>query len=344
MSGPNGVIAAIACRNDPEAVLFYLYFYYLHRTMISDLPDMPCYLNGDYTPLKDAKISVLDRGFIFGDGIYEVLPSYAGKLFRFEQHMARLERSLAELRIPNPLSNPQWHEIAIELIARNTRNTGANGINGTQTAARNQFNQFNQLIYIQVSRGVAMRDHAMPPGLKPTVFVMCNAMTLPSDAQRSQGVACVTADDFRWEKAHIKSTSLLGAVFSRQISVDAGAVETIMFRGDYLSEAASSNVWIIKNGTVMGPPKDKLVLEGIRYGLIEEMCRSSAIPFELRRISRAEVRDADEILLSSATKEVLPVTLLDGKPVGNASRLGLPGPIYAKLYEAYQQAKQEQSA
>ena len=171
-------------------------------------------------------------------------------------------------------------------------------------------------------------------------FMMTNAMKLPSAAQRSEGVACVTANDFRWEKAHIKSTSLLGAVFSRQISVDAGALETIMFRGDYLSEAAASNVWVIKDGKVMGPPKDQLVLEGIRYGLIESMCHSIGMAFELRRITRAEVLDADELLLSSATKEVLPITLLDGKKVGT----GLPGPAYARLYAAYQQAKQEQAA
>lgn len=295
--------------------------------LASSLPDTPCYLNGEFTPLKDAKISVMDRGFIFGDGIYEVVPAYAGKPFRFEQHMARLERSLTELRITNPLTRAQWLEIALKLIAACAQSTGAAAEKG------------NQLVYIQVTRGVAMRDHPMLPGLTPTVFVMCNPMKLPSDAAREKGVACVTADDFRWEKAHIKSTSLLGAVFSRQISVDAGAVETVMFRGDYLSEAASSNVWIAKDGKVSGPPKDNLVLEGIRFGLIEEMCRAAGIPFELRRITRAEVLAADEILLSSATKEVLPVTLLDGQPVGQGVEKGQPGPIYKKLYAEYQRAK-----
>ncbi|MGA8786770.1 MAG: D-amino acid aminotransferase [Polaromonas sp.] len=292
------------------------------------LPDTPCYLNGEFSTLKDAKISVLDRGFIFGDGIYEVVPAYAGKLFRFEQHMARLGRSLAELRINNPLTPDQWREIALKLIADYARSTGT----PTETG--------NQLIYIQVTRGVAMRDHPMLPGLTPTVFIMVNPMKLPSEQQREEGVACVTADDFRWEKAHIKSTSLLGAVFARQISVDAGALETVMFRDDSLSEAAASNVWVVKDGKVMGPPKNNLVLEGIRYGLMEEMCRSLGLPFELRRISRAEVLAADELLLSSATKEVLPITLLDGQPVGK----GKPGPIYARLYAAYQQAIQEQSA
>ena len=293
----------------------------------SALPDTPCYLNGEFSTLKDAKISVLDRGFIFGDGIYEVVPAYAGKLFRFEQHMARLNRSLAELRIANPMTQDQWREIARKLIADYAHSTGTSTENG------------NQIIYIQLTRGVAMRDHPMLPGLSPTVFIMVNPMKLPSPQQRAQGVACVTANDFRWEKAHIKSTSLLGAVFSRQISVDAGALETVMFRGDYLSEAAASNVWVVKDGKVMGPPKDQLVLEGIRYGLIEEICRTAGIGFELRRISCAEVRAADELLLSSATKEVLPITLLDNEPVGT----GKPGPVYARLYAAYQQAKQEQA-
>ncbi|MEP6964731.1 MAG: D-amino acid aminotransferase [Polaromonas sp.] len=293
----------------------------------STLPETPCYLNGEFSTLRDAKISVLDRGFIFGDGIYEVVPAYGGKLFRFGQHMARLNRSLSELRIANPMTSQQWREVALKLIADNARSTGTSAQNG------------NQIIYIQVSRGVAMRDHPMLPGLTPTVFIMVNPMKLPSAQQRAQGVACVTADDFRWEKAHIKSTSLLGAVFSRQISVDAGALETVMFRGDYLSEAAASNVWVVKDGKVMGPPRDHLVLEGIRYSLIEEICRAADIDFELRRISRAEVLAADELLLSSATKEVLPITLLDGQPVGN----GKPGPVYARLYAAYQQAIQEQA-
>ncbi|MHB1199700.1 MAG: D-amino acid aminotransferase [Polaromonas sp.] len=297
----------------------------------AQLPDTPCYLNGEFIALKNAKISVLDRGFIFGDGIYEVVPAYAGKLFRFEQHMARLDRSLAELRIGNPMTHAEWHGLAHKLIAAYDQTTGANAKNG------------NQIIYIQVSRGVALRDHAMPPGLAPTVFVMISAMKLPGAEQRAQGVACVSANDFRWEKAHIKSTSLLGAVFARQISVDAGALETVMFRGEHLSEAAASNVWVVKNGSVMGPPRDNLVLEGIRYGLIEEICRASGIGFELRRISRAEVLAADELLLSSATKEVLPVTLLDGQPVGSAGHKGKPGPIYARLYAAYQQAIKKQS-
>lgn len=291
---------------------------------MNQLPPLPCYLNGEFTELHNAKISVMDRGFIFGDGIYEVVPVYGGQPFRFAQHMARLERSLAELRIANPMSRSEWAAIASKLIADYAQSTGASGQNG------------DQMIYIQVTRGVAMRDHVMPENITPTVFVMSNKMSVPSEAVRQQGVACVTADDFRWEKAHIKSTSLLGAVFSRQISFDAGATETLMFRDGYLSEAAASNVWVVKNGQLLGTPKDNLVLEGIRYGLIEELCRQQGIGFELRRISRAEVLQADELLLSSASKEVLAITSLDGQPVGN----GKPGPVGERLYAGYQLAKQ----
>ena len=291
---------------------------------MNNLPSLPCYLNGEFTQLQNAKISVMDRGFIFGDGIYEVVPVYGGQPFRFAQHMARLERSLAELRITNPMSRAEWAAIASKLIADYAQSTGAEGQNG------------DQMIYIQVSRGVAMRDHVMPENITPTVFVMSNKMSVPSEAVRQQGVVCVTADDFRWEKAHIKSTSLLGAVFSRQISFDAGATETVMFRDGYLSEAAASNVWVVKNGQLLGTPKDNLVLEGIRYGLIEELCQQQGIGFELRRISRAEVLQADELLLSSASKEVLAITTLDGQPVGN----GRPGPVGERLYTGYQLAKQ----
>lgn len=290
---------------------------------MNNLPALPCYLNGAFTLLPDAKISVMDRGFIFGDGVYEVVPVYGGHLFRFAHHMARLDRSLAELRMANPLTHVQWAALAHQLTANYAQSMPA----GTATG--------DQLIYIQITRGVAMRDHVMPTDITPTVFVMTNSMKPPSAAQRSQGVACVTADDFRWEKAHIKSTSLLGAVFARQISFDANALETIMFRRGFLSEAAASNVWIVKDGQVLGTPKDNLVLEGIRYGLIEEICRSRNIPYALRRISRDEVLNADEILLSSATKEVLPVTTLDSQPVGT----GQPGLIYTHLFAGYQDAK-----
>jgi D-alanine transaminase len=290
----------------------------------TSLPLLPCYLNGEFSTLRDAKVSVLDRGFIFGDGVYEVVPAYAGRPFRFAEHMARLDRSLAELRIANPMRHEQWHALVLQLLAAYAK------------AMNKRPEETDQMVYIQITRGVAMRDHVMPPELTPTVFVTSNRMYIYPDSARSEGVACVTADDFRWKKAHVKSISLAAAVLARQLSADVGATETVMFRDGFLSEAAASNMWVVQGGKLLGPPKDNLVLEGIRYGLFETLCREAGIPFELRRISREEVFAADELLVSSATKEVLPVTLLDGKPIGT----GRPGPIYQALYTGYQRAKQ----
>ena len=291
---------------------------------LSELPDLPCFLNGEFASVRTAKVSVMDRGFIFGDGVYEVAPLYGGRPLRFAEHMARLDRSLSELRIANPRSREQWRELVDRLVAEHARLAGVRA------------EDYDQIVYIQVTRGVAMRDHVMIPGLEPTVFAFVNRMSPPSGEERQQGVACVTADDFRWKKAHIKSISLAGAVLARQISADVGAYETVMFRDGFLSEGAAANVWVVRDGKVLGAPRDNLVLEGIRYGLIEMLCRDAGIPYELRRVPREEVLAADELMLSSATKEVLPITRLDDQPIGN----GKPGPIYEKLYAGYQRVKQ----
>lgn len=291
--------------------------------MSEPIPALPCWLNGQMSTIRDAKVSVLDRGFIFGDGVYEVVPVYDGRPFRFEEHMARLDRSLGELRIANPMDRAGWTKVVDQLVDAYAKHVGKKP------------QETNQLVYLQVTRGVAMRDHVMPVDIEPTVFAMVNRLYIYPAEERAQGVACVTADDFRWKKAHIKTTSLAAAVLSRQMSADVGGNETIMFRDGFLSEAAASNVWVVKDGVVLGPPKDNLVLEGIRYGLLEQICRQEGIPFELRRVAREEVLAADEIVLSSATKEVLPCTKLDGQPVGN----GKPGPIYEKLFAGYQRAK-----
>jgi D-alanine transaminase len=290
---------------------------------MTSLPDTLCHLNGEFLPLNEARISPLDRGFVFGDGVYDVTPVYGRKLFRFDEHMARLERGLSKIRIPNPHTRAEWLDICRRLIAALHEKTGAE----------------DQLIYLQVTRGVAMRDHVMPEGLTPTVFGMANPMKPPSAEQRHQGVACVTARDFRWERGDIKSTSLLGNVLARQISADHGALETIMFRDGHLTEAASSNVWIVHEGALLGPPKSEHVLEGIRVELLRELCEDCGIAYNLRPISEADVRAADEVLLSSATKEILPVTRIDGEPVGHGALRGKPGPVYARLHEAYQRAK-----
>lgn len=291
------------------------------------LPDSLCYLNGSYAPLNETKVSVLDRGFIFGDGIYEVVPVYGRKLFRFGEHMSRLERSLGKLRIPNPHSRDEWLERCRTLVAALADKEGAE----------------DQLVYIQLTRGVAVRDHVMPPDIVPTVFMMASVMKPPSAEQRARGVACVTARDFRWERGDIKSISLLGNVLARQISADHGAVETIMFRNGFLTEAAACNVWVVHEGAVLGPPKSEHVLEGIRYELIRELCEEEGIAFNLRPIAEGEVMAADELMLSSATKEVLPVTSLDGESVGHGALRGKPGPVYARLHQAYVRAKAAQA-
>ena len=287
------------------------------------LPDTLCHLNGVTLPLRDAKVSVLDRGFIFGDGVYEVIPVYGRRYFRFDEHMARLSRNLAKLRIPNPHTRDGWLALARELVA-------------AQPAE-------DQLVYIEITRGVALRDHVMPEGLTPTVFVMTSAMKPPSAEMRHHGVTCVTARDFRWERGDIKSVSLLSAVLARQMSADHGATETVMFRDGWLTEAAASNVWVVHEGALLGPPKSEFVLEGIRYDLLKELCEDVGIAYNLRPIAEADVLAADELMLSSATKEVLAVTKLDGQPVGHGALRGKPGPVYARLYEAYQRAKREQS-
>ena len=291
------------------------------------LPDTLCYLNGEYSRLCDAKVSVLDRGFIFGDGLYEVVPAYGGKLFRFDEHLARLNRNLAKLRMANPHTREEWLERCRKLLAALTEKTGA----------------ADQLVYIQITRGVALRDHVFPADVSPTVFMMCSVMKPVTPEQRHAGVACITARDFRWERGDIKSISLLGNVLARQMSADKGATETIMFRDGVLTEAAASNVWIVHEGALLGPPKSEHVLEGIRYELIRELCEEVGIAYNLRPIAEADVLSADELLLSSATKEILPVTSLDGAPVGHGALRGKPGPVYARLFEAYQRAKSTQS-
>lgn len=283
------------------------------------MTDPLCFLNGEFLPLSQARIPVLDRGFIFGDGIYDVAPVYGHKLFRFDEHLARLNRSLSKIRIPHPASREEWLQRCRQLVAARP--------------------EPDQVIYIQVTRGVAPRDHVMPAHPVPTVFMMSNPLRAASAEQRHQGVACITARDFRWERGDIKSTSLLGNVLARQMSADHGATETIMFRDGFLTEAAASNVWIAHEGALLGPPKSDHVLEGIRVELLRELCEDAGIAYNLRPITEADVRAADEVMLSSATKEILPVTHIDGEEVGHGALRGKPGPVYARLFEAYQRAK-----
>ncbi len=293
------------------------------------LPDTLCYLNGQFKPLNQAQVSVMDRGFIFGDGAYEAIPVYGRRLFRFADHLARLGRSLAKLRIDLELDPDAWSQRLRHLIDQHPAD--------------------DQLAYLQVTRGVAPRAHIAPEGIVPTVFATTSALVPPTAQQRHEGLDVVSARDFRWERADIKCTSLLGNVLARMISADVGADETLMFRdgaqgGPWLTEGASSNVWIVHEGALLGPPRSDHVLEGVRFELLRELCEECGIAFNRRPISEADVRAADEILLSSATKEVIAVTRLDGDEVGHGALRGRPGPVYGRLYEAYQRAKRAPAA
>lgn len=279
------------------------------------MPDSVVYLNGVFTPLSQAKISVLDRGFIFGDGIYEVIPVYARAMFRANQHLARLFRNLEAIGIANPHSISEWISLIEHIIKVQSSD--------------------DQMVYLQVTRGAAKRAHAFPADVTPTVFIMTNPLVLPSLESRTKGVACVSMEDKRWLRCDIKSTSLLGNVLAAQYAAEHDATETIQFRDGFLTEGSSSNVWIVKEGVLMAPPKDNLILEGIRYELLEEMCTSLDIPFVARRITREDVLAADEVLLTSASKEILPVISIDKGIIGT----GQPGVIFNQLYSAYQQWK-----
>lgn len=277
-----------------------------------------CYLDGEFQPLLQCRVSVLDRGFLFGDGVYEVVPVYGRRLFRVDAHLARLARSLRAVGMANPRDDGEWLRLLRELVARNDPD--------------------DQCIYIQVTRGVAKRDHAFPRGVEPTVFMMSFAFPhLPADG-RERGLACITAPDLRWRNGHIKSTSLLGNVLARQMSAEVDAAETILIRDGLLTEASASNVWVVRNGTLSAPLRDHDKLEGVRVGLVEELCAGIGQKLAFRPVAEWELRCADEILLTSATKEVVAVTRLDGRAVGS----GAPGPVATALYAAYQQAKHDQ--
>jgi D-alanine transaminase len=273
------------------------------------------YLNGRFVPLEEARIPVLDRGFIFGDGVYEVIPVYSGYPFRMEQHLKRLQSSLDAIKLANPMTSAQWGRLVKRMI---TLNAGK-----------------DQAVYLQVTRGVAKRDHAFPSAATPTVFMMSNPMSVPARELVTRGCACVSATDNRWLRCDIKSTSLLGNVLMRQRAAEADCLETIMFRDGFLSEASSSNVLVVHGKTVAAPPNNHLVLPGTTNDVVIEIVRKARIPLQLREITEDEVRSADEIWLTSATKEVLAVTRLDGKAVG----AGKPGPVFRRVYKLYQNFK-----
>jgi len=281
--------------------------------MIPGVPgESQVYLNGEFLRVDEAKVSVLDRGFIFGDGIYEVVPVYQGNAFRMAEHLDRLDRSLAALRIAPPFDRSGWIDLIQQLLDRSNLDTC--------------------IVYLQVTRGVAKRDHPFPmPAVTPTVFGMIAPWSPPPAAQRGQGLSVISIPDERWLHCEIKSVSLLGNVLAKQQAVDAHVDEVLQFRDGYLTEGASTNIWVVSGGKLLAPPKNNLILEGIRYGLMGELAAEAGIPFESRRISQEEVEQADELMLSSATKEVLAIVSLDSKPVGT----GKPGPVFEQLRAGY---------
>jgi len=273
------------------------------------------HFNGELLPLDRIAISPLDRGFIFGDGVYEVIPVYEGRMLRGREHFERLQRSMDEIRLRNPHTVDEWLAMSQQLLAHHPG---------------------NQSVYVQVTRGAPpKRDHVMPKDLKPTVFMMVQPLASPSREAIENGVACITHADFRWAKCHIKSTSLLGNILARQLSADAGATETILLRDGVVTEASSSNVFVVKDGAVAAPPQDNLILLGITYDLVTKLAAEGAVRLEIRPVTEAELRSADEVWLTSSTKEVLAVTTLDGKPVGN----GKPGPVFRRMHSLYQEHK-----
>lgn len=269
------------------------------------------YLNGDYVRLGDAKVSVLDRGFIFGDGIYEVVPIYNGRPFLMDGHLQRLMRSLKAIEINTNKTIHDWESLFLNMIKRSEVEIG--------------------MVYLQVTRGVAKRNHAYPQQATPTIFCMVTAHTRPSDDVRNNGLKVVSMPDERWLHCQIKSVSLLGNIMAKQYAVKHGVDDVIQFRDGLLTEGSSCNVWVVRHGILRAPLRDNYILEGIRYGMMEQLAKELDVGFEARPISKIEVQQADEIMVTSATKEVLPVTLLDGQAVGQ----GRPGPVYAKFRAAY---------
>jgi D-alanine transaminase len=274
------------------------------------------YLNGQYLPLAQAKIPVLDRGFLFGDGVYEVIPAYGRMLFRLKEHLARLATSLTAIRLTNPHNESEWSELLNAVVDHNPWD--------------------DQTVYLQVTRGSAPRTHEFPKTrVAPTVFIMSSTLKAATPEQREHGVPVITREDYRWQRCDIKCTSLLANCLLRQEADEAGASETILLRDGHLTEASACNVFLVKGGVTLTPPKDNLILPGITYDLVLELARANALPVEVRPILASELFEADEVWLTSSSREVLPVTRIDGRRVGD----GRPGAAYRRMYRLFQDYK-----
>ncbi len=283
---------------------------------------MNVYLNGRFLPLAEANVSVLDRGFVFGDGVYELVPVYSGKPFRLDAHLRRLQDSLDGIRLANPLGSAEWRERILHLIA-------------LQDFA-------DQSVYLQVTRGTPiegqpLRDHAFPQGVQPTVFMFAQPLVTATAGQKAAGVCAVSAVDNRWLRCNIKAISLLANLLLRQQAVDVACAETVMLRDGFLTEGAASNIFVVKDGVLRAPPPSSLMLTGITYDVVLELAAAHGIPHEVRPVTEAEVRSADELWMTSSTKEIMAIVKLDGVPVG----AGVPGPMAMRMDVLYQAFKQQ---
>lgn len=279
-----------------------------------------CYLDGHFLPRDEARISPMDRGFLFGDGGYEVIPVYGRKPFRLDEHLNRLSNTLAAIRLADPFDRAAWRSIVHELVARNPWD--------------------DQSIYVHVSRGAdRVRNHAFPDPTVPTVFVMSDPLARVPPALVASGVAAVSAADIRWLRCDLKTTSLLANCLLRQQAVDRGCAETILFRDGFLTEGAASNIFVVREGVILAPPKSHLILPGITYDVVIALAATHGHPCEVREISEEEVRSADELWLTSSSKEVLAVVRLDDRPVGR----GVPGPVCRAMYDWYQAFREGES-
>jgi D-alanine transaminase len=271
-----------------------------------------CYLNGAYLPLSEAKVSPFDRAFLFGDAVYEVVPLYGSRLFRLRQHLDRLNRSLAGIRMPPAMSHGDWAHVCQELISRNAADQGH--------------------LYMQVSRGAEFgRNHAWPEGLKPTLFAYCTELDPLPDALLEHGVAAVTATETRWARRDIKATALLANILLKKLAADAGAFETIMLENDELTEGSSTTVHVVKNGVIHTPPNSHHILPGTTRDVVTELADLLSVRNLSTAVSESALRSADEIWLAFSTRGVLPVTKLDGAPVGS----GVPGPVFKRIHLAF---------
>lgn len=281
------------------------------------MPAAICYLNGEFLPLNEARVSVLDRGFIFGDGVYEVIPVYGRKPFRLPHHLLRLQHSLDAIQLDNPLTEADWQQIINTLIEQNEGD--------------------DQSIYLHITRGVATRDHRFPLNTPPTIFIMSSPLLEPEPASVAAGIKAITLPDIRWLNCHIKAISLLPNILFRQQAIDSGGDEAILIRDGKATEGAASNLFIVKDGVIITPPKGNKLLPGITRDLIVELARQHRLNYQERELSEQELLDADEIWISSSTKEVMPVLELNQQAVGN----GQPGPVWKQIYQLYQRMKQQ---